>query len=156
MNEQGRPLDRRAFLATAGLGTVATIGLSGPLEAAELSAGEKANLKVVNDMCAAWVAPVNFDKIAAFFADDCVYRASETSPPAKGREATFERLRSLSSAQKAQFQVVQTFAKGSIVVNERFDRFTMPQRSINWHGVGVFYLKDGKIAEWSDFTIRDQ
>jgi limonene-1,2-epoxide hydrolase len=31
----------------------------------------------------------------------------------------------------------------------------MPQRNINWHGVGVFMVRDGKIGEWSDFTIRD-
>ena len=40
------------------------------------------------------------------------------------------------------------------VVNERFDRFTLPNRTINWIGVGVFFVRNGAIAEWSDFTIR--
>ena len=52
-----------------------------------------------------------------------------------------------------EFEVLDTFARGPIVVNERIDRFTLPDRSIEWRGVGVFYLKDGAIAEWSDFTI---
>ena len=38
--------------------------------------------------------------------------------------------------------------------NERFDRFAIAQRNIDWHGVGVFMMRDGKIAEWSDYTIR--
>ena len=62
----------------------------------------------------------------------------------------------LGSPSKVEFEVVQTFARGPIVFNERFDRFTLPQRSINWHGVGVFHVRDGKIAEWSDFTIREE
>jgi limonene-1,2-epoxide hydrolase len=41
-----------------------------------------------------------------------------------------------------------------MVVNERFDLFTLPTREIKWNGVGVFFLKDGKIAEWSDYTVR--
>jgi limonene-1,2-epoxide hydrolase len=48
---------------------------------------------------------------------------------------------------------VQSFARGPIVFNERFDRFTMPQRNVDWHGVGVFLMKDGKIAEWSDYRM---
>ena len=51
-------------------------------------------------------------------------------------------------------EIVQTFARGPIVVNERFDRFTMPQRNINWNGIGVFFLTNGAIAEWNDFTIK--
>jgi hypothetical protein len=31
----------------------------------------------------------------------------------------------LGSPSKVEFEVVQTFARGSVVVNERFDRFTM-------------------------------
>ena len=53
-----------------------------------------------------------------------------------------------------EFEIVQTFARGPMVVNERFDRFTMPQRSMEWHGIGVFMLKNGKIAEWNDYTIQ--
>ena len=148
-------INRRAFLAVAGLGTASIVGLPGPIEAADLTPSEKANVALVTDMCRAWVAPVDFDKVGAFLADDCVFRASETSPPIKGRQAIVEALKKmLGSPSKAEFEVVQTFARGSVVVNERFDRFTMPKRNIDWHGVGVFIVRDGRIAEWSDFTIR--
>ena len=34
-----------------------------------------------------------------------------------------------------------------MVMNERIDRFSGgPLKA--WHGVGVFFVKDGKIVEW--------
>ena len=41
---------------------------------------------------------------------------------------------------------------GPMVINERTDYFDSP-RLKQRHGVGVFLIKDGKIVEWSDFTI---
>jgi limonene-1,2-epoxide hydrolase len=156
--------NRRAFLGAAaaalGVGAVlrpTTLGAAGSTATADSTATEKANVKTVNDMCAAWAAPLDFDRIGRFLSDDCVFRASETAPPVKGREAIVESLkRMLATAQRAEIQVVQSFAKGPIVFNERFDRFTLGERKIDWHGVGVFFLKDEKIAEWSDFAIKDQ
>ena len=40
-------------------------------------------------------------------------------------------------------------------VNERIDRFSNFQLK-SWHGVGVFFLKDGKIVEWYDYTIASE
>jgi limonene-1,2-epoxide hydrolase len=147
--------DRRRFLTRAGMATMATIGLPALASAAEWTAEEKANVAVVTDMCKAWVAPLNFERIGSFLTDDCVFRASETAPPVKGRQAIVDTLKKMLGApSKAEFEVVQTFARGPIVFNERFDRFAMPKRNIDWHGVGVFMMRDGKIAEWSDYTIR--
>ncbi len=145
---------RRTFLRTAGLGAVAVLARPGRADAAELTAAEQANVKVVDDMCAAWVAPLDFQKITRFLADDCVYRATETAPPVKGRQAIVETLQKmLGTSKSASFEVVQTFARGPMVVNERIDRFAMPERSLAWTGIGVFFLKNGKIVEWSDYTI---
>jgi limonene-1,2-epoxide hydrolase len=38
------------------------------------------------------------------------------------------------------------------VFNERKDSFTSGPLKM-WHGVGVFFLKEGKIVEWYDYTI---
>jgi limonene-1,2-epoxide hydrolase len=152
---ESEPVKRRRFLAASAAGAVATIGLPIFATAADLTDAEKANVKVVNDMCAAWTAPLDVDKIGRFLAEDCVFRASETAAPVKGRQAVIDGLRKmLGSPSKAVFEVVQTFARGAIVVNERFDRFTMANREINWNGVGVFYVRNGLIQEWSDYTIR--
>jgi len=42
-----------------------------------------------------------------------------------------------------------------MVFNERIDHFH--DLSIkSWHGVGVFFLRDGKIVEWYDYTIATE
>ncbi len=154
MHEQST-LGRRHFLTASLVGAAGSLAVPGLASAAEWTQAEKANVKVVNDMCAAWTAPLDFDKIGRFLADDCTFRASETSAPVKGRQAIVDALRKmLGSPEKAVFEIVQTFARGPMVVNERFDRFTLPSRSINWNGVGVFFIKNGLIAEWSDYTVK--
>jgi len=148
-------MNRRSFLASAGLAAPAAVAVPAFAAAADWTAAEKANVAVVTEMCRTWKAPVDFDKVASFLSDDCVYRATETAPPVKGRQAIVDSLKKmLGTVSKAEFEIVQTFARGPMVVNERFDRFTMPQRSMEWHGIGVFMLKDGKIAEWNDYTIQ--
>lgn len=148
-------IDRRRFLTTAALGTAAAWSIPALAAGADWTDTEKANVKVVNAMCSAWSAPLDFDRIGSFLADDCTFRSSETAMPITGRQAIIDSLRKmLGSPQKAQFEIVQTFARGPIVMNERFDRFTMPQRNINWNGVGVFFLRNGLIAEWNDFAIK--
>ena len=46
------------------------------------------------------------------------------------------------SPARAKFDIVWTLARGPMVINERVDRFTMPNRNINRTGVGVFYLNN--------------
>ena len=41
------------------------------------------------------------------------------------------------------------------VVNERIDRFSTGNLKA-WRGVGVYFLKDGKIVEWYDYTISTE
>jgi len=57
------------------------------------------------------------------------------------------------NATLVEFRVLDTMAAGPIVINHRVDRF-MTARPLTWEGVGVFFVKDGKIKEWSDYTIR--
>jgi limonene-1,2-epoxide hydrolase len=147
-------LGRRGFLAATGVGAAA-LAMPRVGTAAELTPAERANVAIVNEMCAAWAAPLDFTRIGRYFVDDCTFRGSETSPPIKGRQAMADALtKMLGTAQRAEIQVVQSFARGPIVFNERYDRFTLGERKIDWHGVGVFFLKDGKIVEWSDFQIK--
>jgi limonene-1,2-epoxide hydrolase len=149
MTRQQREVNRRKFLTT-GLGTLAATGLVQPAESAESTVAEKANVKVVNDFCAAWSGH-DVAKIMIFFADACAYRATETAEAVKGRDAVTNRIKSFVD-RVARFEVLETFAKGPMVFNERIDHFTGgPLRS--WRGVGVFFLKEGKIVEWYDYTI---
>jgi limonene-1,2-epoxide hydrolase len=105
----------------------------------------------VTDFCAA-VSKLDPAAMRPFFADDIVYRMTEATPPIVGVEKVLETYTKL-NATSIQFKVLETLALGAIVINRRVDRFVSP-RSFTWEGVGVFFVKDGKIKEWSDYTIR--
>ncbi len=143
-------LTRRSAVRIAGLGLTSMACISGPAAASAWTAAEKANVQVVNDFCAAWPNH-DIDKIMSFFSDTCAYRMTETQEAIKGRQAVLDRIKSFLDAVQG-FEVLETFAKGPMVMNERHDHFKGGPLKM-WHGVGVFFLKDGKIAEWYDYTI---
>ncbi len=145
--EQGG-IDRRTFLG-AGLGVVGAAALGVGVQAAP-TATETANIQVVKDFCAAWPSH-DLNRILSFFADAGSYRMTETMEPTKGREALVARITMIIN-NVTQFEILDTWARGPMVVNERIDRFTNFQLK-SWHGVGVFLIKDGKIVEWYDYTI---
>jgi limonene-1,2-epoxide hydrolase len=144
---------RRSFITIGALGATATLGRVGALAAAEPTAAEKANIKVVNDFCAAW-AGRDLNKIMSFLAADCAYRMTETRDMIKGRDGVAAAIKGILD-RVVRFEVLETWARGPMVFNERIDHFNpgpqLPLRS--WRGVGVFFMKDGKIAEWQDYTI---
>jgi len=149
MIKQNSRVNRRGFLATgAGLAAVAAFARSA--KAAEMTADERANVKLVNDFCSAWPSH-DLAKVMAFFADNGAYRMTETMEPAKGRDAVTGRVKGIIDS-VVKFDVLDTWARGPMVINERIDSFSGgPLKA--WHGVGVFFVKDGKIVEWYDYTI---
>jgi limonene-1,2-epoxide hydrolase len=147
MDDQGHT--RRSILAGTGIGAVA-LTLAAGAEAAPMTDAEKANVKLVEDFCAAWSSK-DADKVMAFFSDTPSYRQTEQQAPAVGREAVAEKV-SGGVKVATKFEVHESWARGPMVINERTDYFDSP-RLKRWHGVGVFLIKDGKIVEWQDFTI---
>lgn len=146
-------LNRRTFLAAGGIGAV-TIGVPKIALAAELTDMEKVNIVIVNNFCASF-ATRDLAKIMSFFADNAVYRMTETTPPSTGREAVAARIKGfIDTTDSIDFKIVETFAKGPVVMNERVDRFVGPQRNNSYHVVGIFFIKDAKIAEWTDYILR--
>jgi limonene-1,2-epoxide hydrolase len=144
------PLSRRTALTVA-VGITAALTRSTRAHASEWTDAEKANVQLVNDFCAAWPSH-DLERVMSFFADNAAYRVSETQEPIKGKEAVRQRIMGFLDRVQ-QFEVRETFAKGPMVFNERIDHFDGgPLKS--WHGVGVFFLKDGKIVEWYDYTIQ--
>ena len=155
MADQESGTERRGFMRAAGLGVFGWLAGAGGVSAADLNEGEKANIKTVSDFCAAW-STRNMARVLPFLADDCVYRMSETTPPVNGHAGVTDRLKSwLDDSSLVEFRVLDTAAFGPIVINHRIDRF-MATRPLTWEGVGVFFVKDGKIKEWSDYTIKVQ
>ena len=145
---------RRKFLAAGGLGAALALGLPLRAEAQEMTDVEKANAKVVSDFCAAWTTR-DVDKIGAFLAEDAVFRMMETAPRTEGREKIMQALRMfLTNATSAEFIVHKSHVVGNIVLNQRTDVFKRSnQPDMSFNVSGVFFVKDGKIAEWYDFMM---
>ena len=139
----------------AGAAAVAAVSMANRIEAAQMTAEEKANSEIVAGFCAAW-STRDPKKILSFFAEDGSYRMTETTPAVTGHAGVLEKLGSWieSSDKGIEFKILDTYAKGPMVVNHRIDRFMSSTRPLTWEGVGVFFLKDGKIREWNDYTIK--
>ncbi len=145
-------LSRRNALSAAGAG-LAWLGSTREAAAADWTPAERANVRVVNDFCAAWPSH-DLQKVMSFFADDGAYRMSERQEPSKGRQAVTDKINGF-LGNVVKFEVLETLARGPMVFNERIDHF----QNLNiksWHGVGVFFLRDGKIVEWYDYTIATE
>jgi limonene-1,2-epoxide hydrolase len=143
-----REATRRQAITGVALGTLAA-GYPLSLGAAEPTAQEKANIQVVKDFCEAWPAH-DVGRIMSYFADNCAYRPLETMETAKGREAVENEIkRFVNNVER--FEILETWARGPMVINQRIDHFKDFQIKA-WHGTGVFFLKNGKIVEWFDYT----
>ena len=124
-----------------------------PAMAAEKTAAEEANLALVSDFCAAF-ATRDMAKIASYLAPNCSYRVTETAVPAVG-PAAVERIKSyVERSSKIEFKILDSWARGPMVINERIDSFIRSDGQPAYHLVGVFFIKDGKVAEWNDYGIR--
>ena len=160
MERQTRAMHRRTFLATTGLG-VAAVGLPRRVAAAEMNEAEKANLKVINRFLhIRWNAtPIDWNEVGQILAEDCVW-GTNTTNFTKGREAILKVLKQNfgDGVPTRHCHVVQQWANGSIVTNERYEGTGVGQNggppSVA-HGVGVFQVKDGKIKEWRWFGIEN-
>lgn len=155
MIEPTSHLTRRNVLTTAGAAALAAISLTRSAEAAEWSEAEKANVKIVNDFCAAWKTrdPI---KVGNFFAEDCVVRMAAhdpSRPRLAGQPAMVDTLKNLFSRSSVELIVEETFAKGPLVVNSRIDRVVSQSGTRDVYYAGVFFLQNGKIKEWSDYDV---
>lgn len=149
-----RAVSRRSFLASGGLGGMAALAMGREVGAAQSTPEEDGNIMVVNAFCSAFVMPMDWENVAGSLSSDCKYRASQTIPLVEGPDAIVGLLESFTeNATAVEFEIVDTWARGPVVVNDRIDRFVQPDRTIEIPVVGIFYLVDGKITEWTDFVF---
>jgi limonene-1,2-epoxide hydrolase len=149
----GKGVFRRDLLAASGVAALGALFTSRETHAAELSPQEAANLKTVNEFCAAW-STRDLRQVTSRMTADAVYRMTETTPPITGAAALIAQMQPwVDTSSAIEFRVLESFAKGPVVVNHRIDHFSSSTRPLTWEGVGVFFLQDGKIKEWSDYSI---
>lgn len=154
---------RRDFLAASSTGMLAAF-LASTTQAQEqsiedsLSDAEKANIRLVNQFCQGWEA-MDLSEVFATMKADAVYRQSQDTPPVTGHQAISDMMQPwIDSSHKIDYIVVETFARGPVVINRRIDIYHSDddERHLEWEGVGLFLIEDGLIREWQDFTMRVQ
>jgi len=117
-------------------------------------------IEVVRSFCAAWSENRAAHELAAFFADDAVYHNIPLNPVA-GRDAIETTIETLirpgrPGIESIDFQVINIAANGPVVMTERVDVFTLPDRSFELPVMGTFEISDGKIKAWRDYFDINQ
>jgi limonene-1,2-epoxide hydrolase len=149
--------NRREFItATAAGATLATLAASDAV-GAEVSPAmkehEKANLELVNEFCASWES-MDVDKITSYLDDKLTFRMIEGMPRVEGKAAMAEAMKGfLATRSKARFEVMRSAAMGNLVINERIDHFTREDGEDAFHVTGFFFVNNGKVVEWQDYTM---
>jgi limonene-1,2-epoxide hydrolase len=105
-------------------------------------------IDIVKDFCAAWDR-LDWDAIHAHLADDIFYHNIPTAPTL-GIEA-FKAVFAGFPVSEAAFEIHHIAADGPIVLTERTDRFVLAGQPIVIRVMGVFEIRDGKIAVWRDY-----
>jgi limonene-1,2-epoxide hydrolase len=153
-------MDRRTFFPVSLAGALAAAAVPRELFAVEMSDQEKGNVKLITDMAKAFDAPANTvpptpDGVRAFFADDCAFRFRPTDLTAtrsfSAVEDTMKRV--TPNGEKVHQELLGRFAKGPVVVIEKLNQFVSPEKTRTSHVVAVFPVKDGRIAEWTEYFI---
>jgi len=91
------------------------------------------------------------DEFASYFTEDAVWWNSPW-PPCKGRDIIRETLRRGAQQMTAlPWEVIHIVADGDVVMTERVDRFLVGGARVSVPCMGIFELRDGKIAAWRDY-----
>jgi limonene-1,2-epoxide hydrolase len=106
---------------------------------------------VVTEFCALWSTP-DIDLIIDWFTEDAVYH-NIPMPPAQGHDAIRELIAGFIGAfDGIDFTVHRQIAQGDVVMNERTDVMRRKDGGeIALPVMGVFEVRDGKIAVWRDY-----
>lgn len=111
--------------------------------------GESENIDLVRRFCAAWEQP-DIPTIVEFFTDDAVYHNMPIQP-VQGKDAikgVIEQF--MGPFERCDWEIKQIAAAGGVVLTERVDRF-LGAKNVELPVMGVFEIKDGKIAAWRDY-----
>ncbi len=157
MSDRTLVMARREIFAAGGAAALAALALADPADAVERSASERANLELVQKFCMGWMAK-SYDadaEMSRFLAADSSVRMVEDKPPVIGPGAVAAEMKSFTgSGQSIDVKMLEVFAKGPVVVTSRIDTVKAPGKPDQIYKIaGVFVVKGGKIAEWTDYLV---
>ena len=117
-------------------------------------------IEVVRRFCAAWSENIGSNELAAFFTDDAVYHNIPLEP-ITGRAAIADAISTFirpgpPGIECIEFRIVNIAAHGPVVMTERVDVFTLPDKTFELPVMGTFEVSDGKIAAWRDYFDMNQ
>ena len=93
----------------------------------------------------------DLDEFASYFCEDAIWWNSPW-PPVKGRAAIRETLRIGAGRMTASpWDIRHIVADGDVVMTERVDHFQIGGKRISVPCMGIFELRNGKIAAWRDY-----
>lgn len=115
------------------------------------SAEERANVALVRRLMAA-LASRDADELAAVLAPDAVFAMGPIGELPAPVAADF--IQMLAGTIAVQIDIHRIFVSGPIVMTDRFDRLVWPDRTIAGRWIGICAIKDGRIAEFTDYTIE--
>ena len=108
------------------------------------------NELIVTDLCRAF-GRMDADELIEYFAADAVYH-NIPLPPLHGREAIYASLQGLPNRfQALEVEIRHQACAGNIVMNERIDYMTFPDRRVALPIAGIFELENGKITAWREY-----
>lgn len=120
------------------------------------TAAEQAHEELVNRFCADW-AKQDAELLAEYFAEPFEYMVWEGGPVITSK-AEFVRQMGpfLKKLKSVDWEVVRSQVIGPMVINERIDHFYAHDSKYDNHPhlVGMFIVRDGKIAIWRDYNLR--
>lgn len=109
------------------------------------------NDQLIKDFVAAW-GSLNIDRIMDFFTEDAVYINIPMEPANEGKAAIRGFIEGFAgNCSSIEFVIHNQVAAGNSVMNERTDKITMGDNTIELPVMGVFEIRDGKISAWRDY-----
>jgi len=119
------------------------------------TAAEQANEDVVNRFCRAWGSR-DAELLTTFFTQPFEYMVWEGGPVIRTKEEFLGQMGPfLKNLKSVEWIVLRSHVMGPMVVNERIDHFYArdSRHDHHPHVVGMFIVRDGKIAIWRDYTM---
>lgn len=120
----------------------------------------KANKQVVADFVDSWAAH-DIDKTMSYVTEDCFYHNIPLAP-IKGKAtmrkflAPFFKKDGFSAPFSLTPEVLHVVAQGDFVFQERIDHYVIGKAHYDIPDVGVYEIRDGKIAVWKDYFDMGQ
>ena len=150
---------RRGFVAAGTCAALAAV-FAPPVDAAwaakDWTAAEKANVKLVEEFLHAWETGDEAGIVSRLTATGKSRVTAHTDQPPATPEGLRKTAGQFFAGATVKFTILDTVARGPIVVNNRIDRMTPKkpgEATQDLFYLGVFFIKDGRIQEWSDYEV---